>query len=98
MKVNVIGIEHSQGISAKGEPYNIGKLYAALMLVGKGVRGFSGTEYRCEPVVLDKLKDVELPCVCELEIQDVIRWGKRQQEVVAVTPVGKAAAPLPKAA
>lgn len=88
MKAHVIGIEISEGVSKKtGNAYAIGKLYAALPIVGKGARGLMGSEYQCEPVVLRKLEDLPLPCVCELEMQDVMRFGQRRQEIVSVVPI-----------
>lgn len=88
MKVHVIGIEISEGVSKKtGNPYAIGKLYVALPIVGKGARGLMGSEYQCEPAVLRKLESMQLPCVAELEMQDVMRYGQRRQEVASVTPI-----------
>ena len=53
MKAHVIGIEISEGVSKKtGKPYAIGKLYAALPIVGDGARGLMGSMYQCEPAVL----------------------------------------------
>lgn len=102
MKAHVIGLETSEGVSKKtGKPYAIGKLYAALPLVGQGARGLMGSQYNCEPVILRKLDGIELPCVCELEMQDVMRFGERRQEIVSVVPIGKTApapAPVAKAA
>ncbi len=89
MKAHVIGIEISEGISKKtGTPYSIGKLYAALPIMGKGARGLMGSEYQCEPAILRKLDGVELPIACELEMQDVMRFGNRRQEIVSVVPLG----------
>lgn len=88
MKAHVIGIEISEGVSKKtGKPYAIGKLYAALPIVGEGARGLQGSMYQCEPVVLRKLENVELPVACELEMQDVMRYGERRQEIVSVVPL-----------
>lgn len=89
MKAHVIGIEISEGISKKtGKPYSIGKLYAALPIMGSGARGLMGSEYQCEPAVLRKLDGIDLPIVCDLEMQDVMRFGNRRQEIVSVVPVG----------
>lgn len=91
MKAHVIGIEISEGISKKtGKPYAIGKLYAALPIVGQGARGLMGSMYQCEPTVLRKLENVELPVPCELEMQDVMRYGERRQEIVSVVPLTQA--------
>lgn len=88
MKAHVIGIEISEGVSKKtGNAYAIGKLYTALPIVGKGARGLMGSEYQCEPAVLRKLEGLELPCMAELEMQDVMRYGQRRQEIVSVVPL-----------
>ena len=88
MKAHVIGIEISEGVSKKtGKPYAIGKLYAALPIVGDGARGLMGSMYQCEPAVLRKLAGIQLPAVAELEMQDVMRYGERRQEIVSVVPL-----------
>ncbi|SDC08808.1 hypothetical protein SAMN05192589_101227 [Paracidovorax valerianellae] len=93
MKAHVIGIEISEGVSKKtGNAYAIGKLYTALPIVGKGARGLMGSEYQCEPAVLRKLDGLELPCMAELEMQDVMRYGQRRQEIVSVVPLPPMAA------
>jgi hypothetical protein len=90
MKASVIGLEIAEGVSKKtGKPYAIGKLYAALPLVGgDGVRGLMGSMYMCEPTVLRKLAMIDLPVLCELEMQDVMRFGERRSEIVSVVPLG----------
>jgi len=98
MKAYVIGTSCNEGISKNtGKAYSIAKLYAALPMAGDGARGMMGTEYPVEAAVLRKLDNVPLPAYCELEMQDVMRWGKRQQEIVSVAvlpndpqPVGRA--------
>lgn len=86
MKAYVMGLQISEGVSkSSGKPYSIGKLYAALPLVGDGARGLMGSEYQCEPAVLRKLDSVTLPAYCELEMQDVMRWGKRVQEIASIS-------------
>jgi len=89
MKAHVIGIEIAEGISKKtNKAYAIGKLYATLPLAGgDGVRGHMGSMYMCEPSVLRKLSNVQLPVECELEMQDVMRYGERRSEIVSVVPV-----------
>lgn len=88
MKLNVIGFEASEGIGKKsGKPYSIGKLYAALPIAGShGARGYMGTEYRCEVSVLDKIKDIQPPFMADIEMQDVMRYGERKQEIVSISP------------
>lgn len=99
MKAHVIGLEISEGVSKKtGNAYAIGKLYTALPIVGKGARGLMGSEYQCEPAVLRKLEGLELPCMAELEMQDVMRYGQRRQEIVSVVPLAPEITPVSKAA
>lgn len=100
MKAHVIGIEISEGVSKKtGKPYAIGKLYAALPLVGgEGVRGLMGSMYQCEPAVLRKLNGIDLPVMAELEMQDVMRYGERRQEIVSVVPLPPTVTPARPAA
>lgn len=89
MKVNVIGFEISEGTSKKsGQAYAIGKLYAALPLAGgKGVKGYMGSEYRCEVSVLRKVEHLQPPLMAEVEFQDVMRYGERKQEIVSIVPL-----------
>lgn len=86
MKAYVIGTSINEGVSrTTGKPYSIAKLFAALPLAGEGARGMMGSEYQVEAAVLRKLDTIALPAYCELEMQDVMRYGKRQQEIVSVT-------------
>lgn len=88
MKAYVIGLQISEGVArATGKPYSIGKLYTALPMAGDGARGMMGSEYQCEPAVLRKLDGINLPAYCDLEMQDVMRWGKRVQEIVSISVV-----------
>lgn len=89
MKAQILGFEISEGVSKKtGNAYSIGKLYAALPIVGKGSRGMMGSTYQCEPAVLRKLENLPMPCEAELEMQDVMRFGERRQEIASISPVG----------
>lgn len=89
MKVNVIGFEISEGTSKKtGNAYAIGKLYAALPLAGaKGSKGYMGSEYRAEVSILRKIEHLQPPLMCEVEFQDVMRYGERKQEIVSIVPL-----------
>jgi hypothetical protein len=97
MQALVIGFEISEGTSKKtGQPYSIGKLYSALPMSGaKGAKGMMGTEYQCEVSVLRKIEHLIPPFNAELEMQDVMRYGKREQQIVSVVPVGAVDAQQP---
>jgi len=95
MKAFVIGVNISEGIAkATGKNYSIGKLYAALPLAGDGARGLMGTEYQCEPAILRKLDGISLPAECNLEMQDVMRWGKRVQEIASISVIPNEPQPI----
>lgn len=92
MKVQVIGFEITEGTSKKtGQPYSIGKLYAALPLapaqgLGNAAKGYQGSEYRVDVGVLRKVEQVPVPFTADIEQQDVMRYGQRQTEIVSIVP------------
>ena len=65
----------------------IGKLYVALPVVGKGAKGLMGSMYDCEPAILRKLENINLPCLADIEQQDVMRFGERKQEIASISPL-----------
>lgn len=97
MKLHVIGFEASEGVSKKtNKPYSIGKLYAALPIAGSPrARGYMGTEYQCEISVLEKIKDIQPPFMADIEMQDVMRFGTRKQEIVSISPLPPEVTPAP---
>ena len=56
-------------------------------------KGAVGTSYDCPAHVLDKIKHLPLPIVCEVEMQDVQRYGQRVQQIVSVVPEARVTAP-----
>lgn len=89
MKVHVIGFETSEGISKKtGKPYAIGRLYAAIRMAGnETAKGLQGTTYDCDVEIIKKVAHLTPPLNCEVEFEDVIRYGERRQEVVSIVPL-----------
>lgn len=88
MKAHVIGYEIAEGVSKKtGNAYSIGKLYVALPVIGKGAKGLMGSMYDCEPAILRKLENIPLPCLADIEQQDVMRFGERKQEIASISPL-----------
>jgi hypothetical protein len=92
-KLNVIGFEITEGVSAKtGKPYSIGKLHTILPLSGSQKegnvsKGAMGSEWRVEVPVLAKIKHLQPPFVVEAEMADVMRFGERVQDIVALVPL-----------
>jgi len=81
----------------------------AAMTKGSSLKGLPGVEKRGNSIRLSfttrdgirhkktyKLDGVELPIACELEMQDVMRFGQRRQEIVSVVPT-PAVKPAPPA-
>lgn len=94
MKVTICGIEVSEGISKKnGKPYSMGSLHAMCALAppfGGGdniAKGFMGTTYEADPVLLRKVAHLPMPFEAEVEIGNVMQFGQRKQIVTDVQPV-----------
>lgn len=101
MKMHIIGLEGSSGVSAKsGKPYEIGQLHTVARLAppmdAKGTaKGSMGTTYRVPLALIKSVEHLPLPFVAEVDVQDVMRFGKREQEIVAITPVELPKSPAP---
>jgi len=98
MKVMVIGFESSEDISKKtGNAYAIGKIYAAVKLDGRNVegkficKGAMGTEYQVEPAIVKRIAHLPIPFEADLQIEDVMRFGKRESKVFDCVPVSRVA-------
>lgn len=88
MKMQVCGFEITEGISKKtGKPYAIGKLHTMIPLAGSdGAKGFAGHTYPTEVSVLRKIEHLQPPFIADVEVQQVMRYGNAQNEVVTVVP------------
>ena len=89
MKMQVIGIEISEGISKKtGKPYAIGKLHTIIPLSSNNgsARGASGFSYDIDVSVLDKVKTLNLPFLAEVEMQQVMKYGTARNEIASIVP------------
>lgn len=96
MKVTVLGIEASQGVSKKGpnagNAYSIGTLHTMIELapaIGKESfnKGFAGDKMRCDLPLLAKLRDLPFPLDCEVTSKPVLQFGERVELVVDVVPL-----------
>ena len=101
MKVLVCGMESAEDKSKKtGNDYAIGKLHALIPLDGRNVegkficRGSMGTEYSVEPILIKSLSQLPLPFEAELEMIDVMRYGKRETKVIACKPLQRVPTPV----
>ena len=93
MKVTIIGIEISEGISKKNnKAYSMGTIHTMTQLAppygeGNVAKGSAGDKFECDVNLLRKIEHLAFPLAVELEKQDVIRFGKREQIVIDLRPV-----------
>jgi hypothetical protein len=100
MKMQIVGFEGSSGMGkTSGKAYAIGQLHTLANLApafsDTGISsGQMGTTYRCPLPLIEKIKNVRPPFVAEVEVGVVMRFGKREEEVIDIAPVSvsKAAA------
>lgn len=94
MRMNVIGFEILTGTSSKtGKPYDMSRLHTCIPLsTSETAKGASGTTYDCPSEVLEKIKHLTPPLICDVEMHDVMRYGRRVQEISSVVPVERAKA------
>lgn len=92
-KLNIIGMESSEGISNKsGKPYAIGNLHTIARLADSfqadGVaKGHMGTTYSTSPAVIAKIKHLQTPFMAEVQIEAIMKFGKREESIVDVVPL-----------
>lgn len=91
MKMQCIGFEMNEGTSKKtGLAYAIGRLHTMIPLAGsKGAKGYVGHTYDCEVSILRKVEHLQPPFLADVEVQQVMKYGKPTNEVVSVVPSGK---------
>lgn len=90
MKVTVLGLDRSEGVSTKSgtpKPYSIGKIFAAVRMDGPNAKGLQGTEYQVDVELIKKLEHLPFPFEADLVIEDVMRYGKRESKVFNVEPL-----------
>jgi hypothetical protein len=87
--MQICGFEVLVGTSkTTGKPYDMSRFHTLIPLdQSANAVGYSGTSYSCPAHVLDKLRDVTLPITCDVQMQDVQRYGKREQQVVSISPM-----------
>lgn len=92
-KMQIVGFEGSSGVGkTSGKAYAIGQLHTLAALAApfsdSGIsKGQMGTTYQCPLPLVEKVKHLQPPFVAEVELRDVMRFGKREQEVLDITPV-----------
>lgn len=94
MRILVTGLERRKGIAkASGKPYEMTAIHAVVKLEQIDtpdvvVRGSMGTTYERVPVALiRKYENHPLPFEADLVVEDVMRFGKREAQVIDLRPV-----------
>lgn len=93
MKMTITGIEINEGVSKKtNRPYSMGTVHTSTQLAsafgdGNVAKGFAGDKFECDVGLLRKIEHLSFPLVVEVEKVDVIRFGKREQQIADIRPV-----------
>lgn len=93
MKMQIIGFEASPvgAVSNKtGKAYDIGQIHAMVRLgsplSGGVAKGFMGSTYRCTSEMVRSIAHLPTPFAADVDVQDVMRFGKREQEIFSIVP------------
>lgn len=94
MKLNIIGIEISEGVSKTSKQnYSIGTVHTMTELAppmgdkDNVAKGFAGDKYACDVGLLRKIQHLSFPLVVECEVKSQIRFGERQQYISDLSPL-----------
>jgi hypothetical protein len=95
-RMTVIGIEGMEGVGREsGKAYAMGRLHTSIPLAppmkDQIAKGEVGTTYDCDLNLIKKVAHLPTPFVCEADMQDQQKFGKRVQIVVDLRPVERAA-------
>jgi hypothetical protein len=91
MKMQIIGLEGSSGTGKTGNAYEIGQVHSMIRLAapfghGNVANGMQGTTYRCPLAIVKTLAHLPVPFTAEVDVQDVMKFGKREQEIFGIVP------------
>ena len=94
MKLTIQGFEILTGKSTKnGKDYDMSRIHTVIPLQESATaKGYAGTSYQVPAHLIEKIKHLPMPLVADVEMQDVMRWGERQQHVSSIQPVTTAKA------
>lgn len=95
MKLTIQGFEILTGKSSKtGKDYDMSRIHCVIPLQeSPTAKGYAGTAYQVPAHLIEKIKHLPMPVVADVEMQDVMRYGKREQQVSSIQPVTTAKAP-----
>lgn len=96
MKLTIQGFEILAGKSSKtGKDYDMSRIHCVIPLQETATaKGWAGTTYQISAHLVEQIKELSMPLQVEVEMQDVMRFGRREQHIVSIHPL----APTKKAA
>lgn len=91
MKMQIIGLEASSGTAKTGNPYDIGQIHTIVPLApplgaNNVAKGAMGSTYRCSSEVVKSVGHLPVPFIADVDVRDVMRFGKREQQVFGIVP------------
>jgi hypothetical protein len=93
MKMQIVGFDGAVGVGAKsGKDYDMGNVYILAELAPSfsptGIaKGSMGTSYPAPFALISKIAHLPTPFVAEVDIQPVMRFGKREEHVKNISPI-----------
>lgn len=92
-RIQIVGIEISEGVGkTSGKAYSMGTIHTMTALappMGQAdnvAKGFMGDKFSCDVTVLRKVQHLPFPLTAEVDVQNVMRFGKREAIVVDIRP------------
>jgi hypothetical protein len=96
MKVTIIGSLCKEGTSTKSgtaKPYSIGELYMMIPFSERdqGAKGCTSLTRKCSVDIIKRIQHLPYPLEVDMEVRDVIVYGKPEVEVVDLRPIQRVA-------
>jgi hypothetical protein len=90
MRMTIIGIEGSEGVSKKGQAYAIGRVHTTANLAppmpGQTAKGQIGTTYDADLNLVKGIAHLPFPVVAEVTTEAVVRFGERREVITDIKP------------
>jgi hypothetical protein len=88
-RTTVLGTLILEGNSKKsGKDYSFAKLFVMYPQTGAGVQGYMSTELSCDAMVARKIDGHQFPLEADIEVANVMSFGKLQQQIMSISPIG----------
>lgn len=93
MKMQICGIEITEGTSKAGKAYSIGRLHTLIALAppmpgnDNVAKGIVGTTYDADVALLRKIQHLPFPVNAEVTVTPMQRFGERVEVVTDIVPV-----------